>query len=58
MGDVTEQLTGILPIMVVAGVATKMTQSLFGEPNAITKKKKKKKGLTSPQAFFGGSSPF
>lgn len=43
---------GVLGTVVMAGVATKMTQSLFNNPCAIKSSKKKKKRLTTSQEFF------
>ena len=39
----TDQIVGILPTVVVAGVATKMTQSMFSNPAAVSRSKKKNK---------------
>ena len=47
----TDQIVGVLPTVIVAGVATKMTQSMFSNSVAIPRKKKKKarKGYLSTQ---------
>jgi hypothetical protein len=43
MSDALDSMTGIIPLVVVAGVATKMTNSLFDQkPKRATKKSKKK----------------
>ena len=44
-----DSLTGLFPTIVVAGVATKMTQSMFSNPTAIPKKNKARKGYLSTQ---------
>ena len=43
MSDALDSMTGIIPLVVVAGVATKMTNSLFEtQPKRATRKAKKK----------------
>lgn len=43
MSDALDSITGIIPLVVVAGVATKMTNSLFEtQPKRATRKAKKK----------------
>ena len=47
--SVSDRLTGLLPTVIVAGVATKMTQSLFGKSSNANAKKKARKGYPSTQ---------
>ena len=43
MSDALDSMAGVIPLVVVAGVATKMTNSLFDtQPKRSTRKSKKK----------------
>ena len=43
MSDALDSMTGVIPLVVVAGVATKMTNSLFDtQSRRVTRKAKKK----------------
>ncbi len=53
MTDVVDQMTGIIPTVVTAGVVMKITDHYFGNPLGTGKTiKKKKKSLTSSKQFF------
>jgi len=51
MAGEAEQLTGLFPTIVVAGTATKMTQSLFGSPQ---QSKRKRAGKRANKRSSGG----
>ena len=51
MTDVTEQLTGIIPTVVTAGVVMKVSDRMLGNP-AVVKETKKKKKLTSTKKYY------
>ena len=46
MASSSEQLTGLLPTIIVAGIATNMTQSLLGRPSGGARRK----GVKKPRA--------
>lgn len=44
MADAAEQMAGLLPTVVMGGVAVKMTQSMFGSPQQTRRRGKKGNG--------------
>lgn len=54
MADAAEQMAGLLPTVVMGGVAVKMTQSMFGSPQQTRRRGKKGNG----KARKSSSSPW
>jgi len=58
MASSSEQLTGLLPTIIVAGIATKMTQSLLGRPNSNVRRKGVKKPRAQKPIYSNKYRPF
>lgn len=65
--DTTNQIAGTIPLVVVSGVAMKMTNSMFGNSSMQSHTRSRKNGnhknkrynrRNNSASFFGGTSPF